>query len=256
MEFELYYYFIFFGAALLAGFIDSIAGGGGIITIPTLLACGVPPHLSLGTNKLGSSFGSFAAAYNFYKKGLLKPKELICGIVFTFIGAIFGTITVIFIDASILSKIIPALLIAIFLYFLFMPKIGEFDTKNKISEKYFYIIFGILIGFYDGFFGPGTGTFWMIAIVVFLGINIKKATAQTKAMNFTSNIVSLFVFIMSGKVLFIIGLIMGFGQIFGAIIGSNFVVKKDIKFIKIVFLTVVGATILKLIYENYIKMLF
>lgn len=251
MDFELYYYLIFFAVALIAGFIDAIAGGGGMITIPTLLACGIPPHLALGTNKLGSVFGSFTAALNFYRQGMFQIKDILFGMFFTFVGAIFGTISVLFIDANILSKILPFMMIAIFLYFLFMPKIGEIDKNKKISENFFYIIFGILIGFYDGFFGPGTGTFWMISIVFFLGYNIKKATARTKVMNFTSNIVSLFVFMMSSNILIIVGLLMGFGQIIGAYFGSNFVIKKDIKFIKTIFLFVVGITIMKLLYENY-----
>lgn len=251
MEFEFYYYLIFFAAALLAGFVDAIAGGGGIIGVPTLLVCGIPPHLALGTNKLGSVFGSFTAALNFYKKGMFKISEVLLGIIYTFIGALLGTVAVLYVDASILSKILPFMLIIIFIYFLFMPKIGEVDKTKKLSEKIFYLLFGLLLGFYDGFFGPGTGTFWMLAIVFFLGLNMKKATAQTKVMNFTSNIVSVIVFIMSGHVLFIVGILMGVGQIIGAYIGSNMVVKKDVKFIKVVFLTVVGVTILKLLYENY-----
>jgi hypothetical protein len=113
------------------------------------------------------------------------------------------------------------------------------------------LIFGIGLGFYDGFFGPGTGTFWTIALVVLLGLNLKKATAQTKVMNFTSNIVSLAVFLWSGNVLFLVGLLMGLGQIVGAYIGSNMVIKKEVKFIRTFFLTMVGLTLIKIIYSSY-----
>ncbi|MFV0480610.1 MAG: TSUP family transporter [Campylobacteraceae bacterium] len=251
MELELIHYVILFGVSLLAGFVDSIAGGGGIIAIPALLALGIPPHLALGTNKLGGSFGSFTAAYNFYKKGLLKLNEVWLGVVFTFIGAVIGTTTVLFIDATILKKAIPFMLVFLFFYFLFLPKLGEVDREKRVSKKVFYICFGLLLGFYDGFFGPGTGTFWMVAIVVLLGLNLKSATAQTKAMNFTSNIVSLGVFVFNGQVLFLLGIVMGIGQVLGAIIGSNMVVKRDVKFIRVMFLCVVGATILKLFYDNF-----
>ena len=125
-----------------------------------------------------------------------------------------------------------------------------FVTLNRLVHLFFFV-FGLGIGFYDGFFGPGTGTFWTIALVVLLGLNLKKATAQTKVMNFTSNVVSLAVFLWSGNVLFAVGLLMGLGQIVGAYIGSNMVIKKEVKFIRLFFLTMVGLTLLKLIYSSY-----
>ena len=251
MEFELYYYAIFLGAGFLAGFVDSIAGGGGIITVPVLLASGMPPHIALATNKLQSSFGSFTASVNYIRKGLVNLKDVYMGIVFTFIGACLGTYSILLLDASLLSKIIPFMLVFIFLYTFFTPKLGVEDRHNKLKPNIFYFIFGIFIGFYDGFFGPGTGSFWTMAIVMLLGLNLKSATAQTKVMNFTSNIVSLGVFIIGGQVLWLVGILMGSGQILGAYIGSSLVAKKDVKFIRVFFLTIVGITILKLFYDNY-----
>ncbi len=253
MEFEFYYYIIFLAAGFLAGFVDSIAGGGGIITVPVLLASGMPPHIALATNKLQSSFGSFTASMNFVKKGLVDLKEVYLGIIFTFIGAMIGTKIILLLDASILQKIIPFMLIVIFLYTLFNPKFGKLDKKSRLSIPIFFLIFGLLIGFYDGFFGPGTGTFWTIALVTLMGFNLKKATATTKVMNFTSNIVSLGVFLFSGNVLFLVGILMGFGQIFGAFVGSSMVVKKDVSFIRGFFLFIVGITILKLVYDSWLK---
>ena len=253
MEFEFYYYVIFLAAGFLAGFVDSIAGGGGIITVPVLMASGMPPHVALATNKLQSSFGSFTASLNFIRKGLISIKEVYLGIIFTFIGALAGTKLILLLDAGILNKIIPFMLILIFLYTLFNPKFGKMDKKSRFSMPVFFLIFGLLIGFYDGFFGPGTGTFWTIALVVLMGLNLKKATATTKLMNFTSNIVSLGVFIFSGNVLFFVGILMGLGQISGAFVGSNMVVKRDVSFIRGFFLFVVGVTILKLIYDSYIR---
>jgi len=253
MHFEFYNYIIFLAAGFLAGFVDSIAGGGGIITVPVLMASGMPPHIALATNKLQSTFGSFTASLNFIRKGLVSLKEVYLGIIFTFLGAIIGTKTILLLDAGVLNKIIPFMLVLIFLYTLFNPKFGKIDKKSRFSTPVFFLIFGLLIGFYDGFFGPGTGTFWTIALITFMGLNLKKATATTKVMNFTSNVVSFGVFLFSGNVLFTIGILMGFGQIFGAFVGSSLVVKKEVAFIRVFFLIVVGITILKLIYDSWLK---
>ena len=252
MGFELYYYAIFLATGVIAGFIDAIAGGGGIITIPILLASGMPPHIALATNKLQGTFGSGMASINFIRKGFITWSEVFIGVIYTFIGAAIGTYAILLMDASILAKIIPAMLVGIFIYTLLSPKMGENDRHAYLGNHLFFLIFGIGIGFYDGFFGPGTGTFWTIAFVTLLGLNLKKATAQTKVMNFTSNIVSLAVFLWSGNVLFIVGFLMGFGQIIGAYIGSNMVIKKEVKFIRTFFLIMVGLTLLKLIYSSYI----
>jgi len=253
VEFELYYYIIFFFAGLLAGFVDSIAGGGGIVTVPVLMASGMPPHIALATNKLQSSFGSFTASLNYVKKGLVKLSDVYLGIFFTFVGASIGTYSILVLDASLLERIIPVLLIIIFLYTLFTPKLGKEDRYTRLKPSLFYFIFGMTIGFYDGFFGPGTGSFWTIAIVTLLGLNLKSATAQTKLMNFTSNIVSLTVFIIAGQVYWFVGILMGTGQILGAFLGSSLVIKREVKFIRLFFLFIVGITILKLVYDVYFK---
>ena len=251
MEFDLLSYALFFVAAFLGGFIDAIAGGGGLITLPAIMAMGVPPHLALGTNKLQGVFGSFTATLNFTKKGLIDYKECFVGIVFTFIGAAIGATLILFLNANFLKIIIPFLLIAIFIYTLFMPKIGESDRAAKMNERLFYIIFGLVLGFYDGFFGPGAGSFWMFAMVALIGLNLKKAVAHTKALNFTSNIVALSVFIAGGQILWLVGFLMAVGQILGAYFGSNLVIKKEVKFIRTMFLIVVAATICKLLFDYF-----
>lgn len=251
MEFDLLSYVLFFVAAFLGGFIDAIAGGGGLITLPAIMAMGVPPHLALGTNKLQGVFGSFTATLNFTKKRLIDYKECFIGIVFTFIGATIGATLILFLNANFLKIIIPFLLIAIFIYTLFMPKIGESDRAAKMNERLFYVIFGLILGFYDGFFGPGAGSFWMFAMVALIGLNLKKAVAHTKALNFTSNIVALGVFIAGGQILWLVGFLMAVGQILGAYFGSNLVIKKEVKFIRTMFLIVVAATICKLFFDYF-----
>ena len=252
MEFDFLAYCIFFAAAFLGGFIDSIAGGGGLITLPAIMAMGAPPHLALATNKLQGSFGSFTATLNFTRKGMIDYKEAFLGIIFTFIGAAIGATAILFLNPKFLQIIIPFLLIVIFIYTIFMPKIGESDRASRMNYKIFYISFGLILGFYDGFFGPGAGSFWTFAMVALIGLNMKKAVAHTKLLNFVSNVVSLGVFIAAGQMLWVVGILMGIGQILGAFIGSNLVIKKEIKFIKTMFLIAVGATILKLFYSYFL----
>ena len=247
MELDIYTLFLLFIAGGFAGFVDSIAGGGGIITLPALLAVGVPPHQALATNKLQSTFGSFTATLNYAKKGLMKPKELLLGVVFTFIGAATGAIAVEYFDAKSLEDMIIFMLVIIFLYTLASPNLGAIHTTAKLKKPIFYTIFGLLIGFYDGFFGPGTGSFWTMALILLLGLDLKGATAQTKLFNFTSNLASLLIFIYAGLVLWVAGIVMGAGQVIGAYLGSSLVAKKEVKFIRVFFLVIVGATILKLL---------
>ena len=248
MVFDMVTVVILFFAGVFAGFVDSIAGGGGIITLPTLLAVGIPPHQALATNKLQSSFGSFTATLNYAKRGLMNPKELFRGVLFTFIGAVSGAYSIQFFDAKSLESMIIVMLIVIFLYTLASPNLGKIHTNAKMQKPLFYLLFGLLIGFYDGFFGPGTGSFWTMALILLLGLDLKAATAQTKLFNFTSNIASLAMFIYAGLVLWLAGIVMGVGQIIGAYLGSTLVAKKEVKFIRVFFLIVVGATILKLLF--------
>jgi len=242
---------IIFSVGFFAGFVDTIAGGGGLITVPALLSFGLPPHLALGTNKLQSTFGSGSATLNFVLAKKVKLKECFQGVLITFIGASLGTIVVQSIDSTFLGKIIPFLLIAIAFYTILTPKLGIEDVKPRVKEKFFYVIFGSLIGFYDGFFGPGTGSFWAILFLLLLGYNFTKATAHTKVMNFTSNLASLIFFIIGGNVNFFYGIVMGFGQMIGARFGAKVVIRKGVKIIKPLFVMVVLILAIKLIYQNF-----
>ena len=239
------------GGGFLAGFVDSIAGGGGIISLPVLLSVGIPPHQALGTNKLQGSFGSFTAAVNYTRKGLVDFKKIVPGILFTAIGALLGTVAIQMLSATFLQHVIPPLLAVVFFYTLFTPDMGRRDLKPKMNERLFYVLAGFILGFYDGFFGPGTGSFWTLLFVLFLGLDLKKATAHTKITNFTSNIIALSVFIIGGKVLFLAGIIMGTGQVAGAYAGSKLVIRNGVGFVRVFFLTVVAITVARLFYVTY-----
>lgn len=235
----------------LAGFVDSIAGGGGIISLPVLLSVGIPPHQALGTNKLQGSFGSFTAAVNYTRKGLVDFKTILPGILFTAIGAGLGTIAIQLLSAAFLKHVIPLLLAAVFFYTLFSPDMGNRESAPKMTARLFYLLIGLILGFYDGFFGPGTGSLWTLLFVLLLGLDLKKATAHTKITNFTSNFVALSVFIIGGKVLFLAGFIMGCGQMVGAYAGSRLVIRSGVGFVRVFFLTVVAVTVARLFYVTY-----
>jgi uncharacterized protein len=241
---------LLFFAGFFGGLIDSIAGGGGLITLPALLAVGLSPHQALGTNKFQSTFGSLTSSYNYVKHGGVNLRECVWGIVFTLIGAASGAQIVQMVNADFLRWTIPFLLLAILIYTVFSPDLGKHDSHPRWSSRVFYIVFGLSIGFYDGFFGPGTGSFWPVAMVLLLGLNLVKATGYTKVMNFTSNIVSLVVFTIGGQIVVIPGLCMGVGEIFGARLGAKLVIKKGVRFIRPVFIAVVLATTAKLFYDN------
>ncbi|MBE4303123.1 TSUP family transporter, partial [Vibrio parahaemolyticus] len=147
-----------FLVASVAGFIDAMAGGGGLLTLPALLAAGLSPTQALATNKLQSSFGSFSASWYFVRNGIVSLKEIRFAILCTFIGAAIGAEAVQFIDASVLTSLIPVLLIAISLYFLLAPSTRKIDGEPKLAEAMFALCIGGGVGFYDGFFGPGTGS--------------------------------------------------------------------------------------------------
>lgn len=251
MELDFFAYFIFILAAFSGGFIDAIAGGGGLITVPALLAMGIPAHMALATNKLQASMGSLTASLRFFFKGLIDFKSIIWGVIFALIGSLCGTWLILYLNPNFLKYIIPALLGAILIYTIFSPKIGEKDRQAKIKPHIFYPVFGFVIGFYDGFFGPGAGSFWTFSLVMLLGLNMKTAVANTKALNFSSNIISFAAFAFSGSMLWKVGLLMGLAGMAGAFLGSSMVIKKEVKFIRGIFLCVVAATIIKLIFDLF-----
>ncbi len=244
---------LLFTIGFIAGLVDAIAGGGGLIALPTLMFLGLPPQVALGTNKLQGCFGTFSASYNYIRKKQVSLKKARPGIFFTLIGATIGSCIVQALSPEILEPIIPILLFAVFIYLLLAKNIGNQRHQPRLTSTPFYMIFGISLGFYDGFFGPGTGSFWTVAFLFFMGMNMTESTGYTKIMNFTSNIIALSWFVIGGNVNYSIGLIMGSGQIIGARVGSSLAMRKGAALIKPILLSVVLATILRLMYASYIQ---
>ncbi|WP_051340103.1 TSUP family transporter [Azospirillum halopraeferens] len=221
-----------FAVGLVAGFVDAIAGGGGLLTIPALLWAGLTPAQALATNKLQSSFGSFSATLRFVRGGEVSPRAMVRMIVCTFAGAAAGAIAVQMLAADFLRDVIPLLLVGIAVYLLVSPKAGDIDAHRRISDPAFALTVGIGVGFYDGFFGPGTGTFFAIGFVSLLGYNLRKATAHTKVLNFTSNAAALLFFLVGGQIQWIIGLTMGVGQYLGAQLGAHMVIRNGARIVR------------------------
>ena len=242
---------VLFLTGAVAGCIDAIAGGGGLITIPVLLGLGLPPQAALGTNKLQATFGSFSAMTHFVRAGTVRLKDAVPGVVWTAIGAILGSYTVQQIDPGFLKKAIPFLLLLILCYTILSPRLGAEEVKPRLPKGVFYALFGLLLGFYDGFLGPGTGSFWVVSLMLGLGFEMRKGTGYTKVFNFVSNVVSLAVFIAGGHVLLWAGLVMGAGQAVGARVGARLVIRKGAGFIRPVFISSVLAVTAKLFYDSY-----
>ncbi len=242
---------LLFTTGLAAGFVDSIAGGGGLIALPMLLAVGLPPQVALGTNKFQGSFGTFSASVNFIRKRQVSLRECGFGILMTLMGAAAGAVTVQMLDPGFLTCLVPILLFLVLLYTVFSKGVGDAARPPKMNRGAFFILFGLGLGFYDGFFGPGTGSFWTAGCCLFLGYSLTRAAGVTRVMNFTSNIVSLALFIVGGNVLFSAGLCMAAGQVVGARVGSGLAIRNGARFIRPIFTAVVAVTIARIVYAGF-----
>ena len=230
MDFSIFTYDILimlFAVAVFAGFIDTLAGGGGLLTIPALILTGIPPLLALGTNKFQAFIGSGTASLMMLLKKKVTFTEVKYFMLMSFVGSAIGTICVQFIDVSLLSFVIPIVLLLIGVYFIFMPKASSLDAKPKMSEKTYKLTAVPFIGFYDGMFGPGTGSFLSLSAIALRGMELIKATAMAKTMNFATNLGSVLVFLVYGQVIFAVGVLMMIGQAIGAYIASHFLLKID-----------------------------
>lgn len=206
--------------AFAAGFIDALAGGGGLLTIPALMAAGVSPVSAIATNKLQGTFGTGSAFLAFARKGLIDFPRFRWPAIGALVGAGAGAYILQLIDSAFLAGFIPVLLIAMAIYFLTAPQMSDVDRHSRIGQAG---LCGIVatIGFYDGFFGPGTGSFFTTALVALGGLGLVRAIAHTKYLNFCTNMMSLVVMIAGGKVIWMIGLPMAVASIMGNQAGAH-----------------------------------
>ncbi|MGJ0625993.1 sulfite exporter TauE/SafE family protein [Xenorhabdus bovienii] len=244
-------YGFLFLVAIVAGFIDSIAGGGGLLTIPALLSVGVSPVQALATNKLQAVGGSFSASLYFIRRGAVDWRSQRFAIAMTLFGAMLGALLVQFVSPDFLLYLLPVLVIIIGLYFLLVPNIGAEDRPRRLAPLAFGCLAGGGIGFYDGVFGPGTGSFLALSYVMLCGYNLAKATAHAKVLNFASNIGSLGFFILGGQVLWLLGLVMLMGQVIGARLGAGLVLSRGQKLIRPMLVTISFLMSIKLLHDHH-----
>ncbi|WP_431860702.1 TSUP family transporter [Azospirillum sp.] len=239
-----------FGVSLIAGFVDAMAGGGGLLTVPALLWAGLPPAAAIATNKLQSSFGSFSATVRFVRGGEVDPRAMKGMIACALVGGLAGSAVLQVVDASFLQDAIPFLLVGIALYLLLSPKAGDVDAHRRLGEGAFALLVCTGIGFYDGIFGPGTGTFFTMAFVALAGFNLRKATAHTKVLNFTSNIASLLGFLAGGSIVWSIGLTMAVGAYAGAQLGAHMVIRNGARLVRPMLVVASLAITAKLVWSD------
>lgn len=235
--------------AVVAGFIDAIAGGGGLLSIPALLLSGMPPLTALGTNKLQAVFGSGMAAWSYARKGHSDARALWPMIITSFAGSLCGVFIVSHISQELLRVVIPILLLGLALFFMLQPQLGRSQRSPRISAPLFAATAAPLVGFYDGIFGPGTGSFFMLAFVMLLGLDLLKATASTKLLNFSSNIAALGAFVWLGTVDYRVGLVMGLGQFVGARIGALTAMRFGVSLIRALLIIMSLALALRLVFD-------
>jgi uncharacterized membrane protein YfcA len=244
-------WFPLFGAGLCAGFIDAVAGGGGMISVPALLWAGLPPHLALGTNKLQSSVGTLIAVWHYLRSGWVEGRELGRVVGVTFACAVAGTLCLTRVDNEFLGRVIPWLLLVVATHALFSPRFGEENREPKVGAGPFAWMTGTTLGFYDGFFGPGTGAFWTMAWISLRGKSLAGATAATKVVNLASNLAALCVFLPAGLARYDLAGAMIGGQLLGARLGAGLAVRHGALFIRRIFLGAVFAMVLKMLWEQW-----
>lgn len=237
-------------AAFVAGFIDSIAGGGGLVTVPVLLLVGFPPVTALGTNKLQGLFGSGSATLAYAQKGQVNLRGQLPAALASCVGGVAGALLATVLPGEWLQLVLPFLLVAIALYFALKPSVGDVDRAQRMTPFLFGLTVVPLIAFYDGLFGPGTGSFFMLAFVTLAGYGLLKATAHTKLLNFASNIGSFGAFALVGVVSWKAGLVMGVAQFLGARLGATVAMRVGARLIRPLLVVTCVALAIRLLLDE------
>jgi len=240
--------------AFFAGFIDAIAGGGGLLTVPALLTAGLPPHLVLGTNKLAATFGSLTASYTYYRRKLFDPHFWRHALISTAIGACIGVLVVSQISKDTLEMILPILILLAAIYSLF-AKVQPDDQCQlpppSRRHRWTQRLQGLTLGFYDGIAGPGTGSFWMVSSMALYKINLLLTSGLARSMNFISNLVALVTFGLLGHLHYQLGIAMGLCLMAGSYLGAHTAIRFGSRLIKPLFIVMVIAIAGRLIWQKW-----
>jgi uncharacterized membrane protein YfcA len=237
-------------ASLLAGFIDAIAGGGGLITVPALLAVGLPPVNALATNKLGSVFGVATSCLRFARRGFIDFRAYLPIALAVFTASAVGAFAVQHVDAAALKRLIPLLVIAALLYMILSPRMTDREAEPRLTVGG-YAPVGAAIGCYDGFFGPGTGSFFTTSLVGLRGMGLVRAAAHTKLFNFASNLGGAILFLAGGHAIWAAGLLMAACNMAGAWVGAHAAMTHGARIIRPLLIVVSLALTAKLVWDGF-----
>jgi uncharacterized protein len=236
----------------LAAFIDSVVGGGGLIALPALLFTGLTPAAAVATNKLAGTIGSLTSTIMFYRSGQLNLRSVYKLFPLTFIGSMLGAWTVHLMNPELLKPLMLVMLAVVAIYTIFKKDWGGISSDKKflIHQLLIFMVVIFAIGFYDGFIGPGTGSF-LIFTFLMMGFNFLKAAGNAKFLNFGSNIAALVMFIYLGQVNYAYGIPMGLAQLAGAICGSKFAIKRGSGYVRALFIVVTFLLLAKNTYDYF-----
>ncbi|MBN2617083.1 MAG: TSUP family transporter [Spirochaetales bacterium] len=254
MELDIIVILILTVITFFAGFIDSIAGGGGLIIIPSFLIAGIPPQFALGTNKFQATLGTSVSTINFIHKKKVSLKIVLSGIFFALSGAYIGSRLILSFNSDIAGKIIVFMLpLGVLATLIPRKKVKRSQEFHKLDYFVKIPLICLIIGFYDGFFGPGTGSFLTLFFYLFMKLNLIEATANAKVFNFVSNLGALVAFLFSGKVLFLLALPMALSNMAGNYFGSHLALKKGDKVIKLFLIIVLVILFVTLIWKYFLS---
>lgn len=251
MELTIQMFFIVCPLVFLAGLMDSIAGGGGLISLPAYIIAGLPPHYAIGTNKLSSAIGTAVSTARYCRNKYIDWGVAIPSIILALIGSTIGANIALLVDEKIMKYMLIIILPLVAIYVLRGRTMKADKQEKEISRKRVYQIVCVasfIIGAYDGFYGPGTGSFLILIYTGFAKMNIKIAAGNTKLVNLASNVAALVTFLISGKIIFLLGITAAIFSIAGHYIGAGLVIKNGIKVIRPIILVVLALLFIKIIF--------
>lgn len=236
----------------LAGFVDAIAGGGGLISLPAYFIAGLPVHMAIGTNKLSAGMGTAVATWRFWRKGYIPVREAGFGILFALAGAWIGARAALFIPDGVFRVIMLVVLPVTGIYVILSQNMKHTEKEEYASQprtRTMVAIAAFFIGIYDGLYGPGTGTFLMLLLTGLARLPLQKAAGITKAINLTTNITALTVYLTNGRVMLLLGVTAGLFSIFGNYLGAQCFSKSGAKVVKPIMILVLVIFFIKTLYE-------
>ena len=256
MGWDVYVILIIVLFGFLAAFIDSVVGGGGLISTPALLAIGLPPAVALGTNKLASSFGTLTSTIKFVRSGNVDLKIVAKLFPFVLVASVGGAYLATMLPAQLLKPLIIVALSLVFIYTLVKKDWGSVRTFTSFTpiKATMFVIAYLIIGFYDGFIGGGTGSFMLFVLLMF-GFDFLSAAGNAKVLNFASNIGALILFMSLGQVNYFYGMIIAISMIVGSYVGAQFAISKGVGYVKVLFIIVTAVLIVKNTYDYIIHLL-